>query len=72
MAVTVAAVVLGVVNLLGGPANAATALGFLAVLGLAIHAIGIEPPSIIIPGWWLILVMYVLLSIVAVALRGLA
>jgi hypothetical protein len=72
VAMTVAAVVLGLVSILGGPANTATMLGFLALIGLVVHAIGFEPPEIVVLGWWLILVLYVLLSIVAVVRDGLA
>jgi hypothetical protein len=72
VALTVAAVVLGVVSILGGPAKTATMLGFLALVGLAIHAMGFEPPEFIVLGWWLILVLYVLLSIAAVVLHSFA
>jgi hypothetical protein len=71
-AMTVAAVIFGLIQILGGPQNAATLLGFVALLGLVIHALGFEPPGVVVLGWWLILVMYVLLSIVAVILHGFA
>jgi hypothetical protein len=60
-----AAIIFGLVRVLGGPANTATMLGMLALVGLVVHAAGFEPPEIIILGWWLILVLYVFLSIVA-------
>ena len=66
VAMTVAGVIFGVVSVLGGPANTATILGFTALVGLVIHALGFEPPQFIVLGWWMILVLYVLLSIVAV------
>jgi hypothetical protein len=66
VAMTVAGVIFGVVSVLGGPANTATILGFTALLGLVIHALGFEPPESIVLGWWMILVLYVLLSIVTV------
>jgi hypothetical protein len=72
IAMTVAAVVLGLVSLVGGPANTATLLGFVALFGLVVNALGFEPPGIVVLGWWLILVLYVLLSIVAVVWSGLA
>ena len=71
-AMTVAAVIFGVVHALGGPHNAPTLLGFVALFGLVIHAIGFEPPEVVVLGWWLILVLYVLLSIVAVVWSGFA
>jgi hypothetical protein len=67
-----AAIIFGFVRFLGGPANTATMLGFIALAGLVIHAAGFEPPEIVILGWWLILVLYVLLSIVAAAWSGFA
>jgi hypothetical protein len=72
VAMTASALVLGLVSVLGGPANTATMLGFLALIGLVAHAMGFEPPDIIVLAWWLILVLYVLLSIVAVVRDGLA
>ncbi len=71
-AMTVAAIIFGIVHVLGGPHNAATLLGFVALLGLVIHALGFEPPEVVVLGWWLILVLYVLLSIVAVVWSGFA
>jgi hypothetical protein len=65
MAMTTAAVVLGLAYLLGTPSNTATLLGFVALVGLVVHALGFEPPSIVVLGWWLILVLYVMLSIMA-------
>jgi hypothetical protein len=65
-AMTGAAVILGFVNFLGGPDKAATLLGFLALGGLLAHAMGAEPPDIVVFAWWLILVMYVFLSLGAV------
>jgi len=71
-AFTVSAVILGLMHLLGSPSNTATLLGFAALVGLVVHTLGYEPPSIIILGWWLILVMYVVLSIFAAVATGLA
>jgi hypothetical protein len=65
IAMTVAAIIFGLVHLLGGPSSAATLLGLIALGGLVIHAIGYEPPQIVVLGWWLMLVMYVVLSIVS-------
>jgi hypothetical protein len=71
-AITVAAIVFGLAHLFGGPSSAATILGLIALAGLFIHALGYEPPEIVVLGWWLILVMYVLLSIVGALWAGLA
>jgi hypothetical protein len=69
LAMTAAAMILGLVHALGGAANAATLLGFVALIGLVVHALGFEPPEIFVLGWWLMLVLYVLLSLFA-ALRS--
>jgi hypothetical protein len=37
-----------------------------------VHALGFEPPEIFVLGWWLILVLYVLLSLFAALLSGFA
>jgi hypothetical protein len=62
IAMTTAAVIFGLVQILGGEV-AATMLGFIALFGLVIHALGVEPPSVVVLGWWMILALYVLLSI---------
>ena len=62
IAMTVAAVSLGMISVLGsGPM--ATILGLIAVAGLIVHAFGFEPPQPVIFGWWFILLLYVLLTI---------
>ena len=71
-AMTAAAVIFGLVHVLGGPAPAATLLGLIALFGLVIHALGVEPPEIVVFGWWLVLVMYVLLSIIGAVWSGVA
>jgi uncharacterized membrane protein YecN with MAPEG domain len=72
LAMTAAAVMLCLIRVLGGAANTATLLGFIALIGLVVHALGFDPPEIVILGWWLILVLYVLLSIVAAMWTGFA
>ncbi|MEX2317931.1 MAG: hypothetical protein WD669_12310, partial [Pirellulales bacterium] len=62
-AMTLAAVVLGVTHMLGGPAIAAMLLGFIALIGLAVHALGADPPQFVVLGWWLILVLYIMLGL---------
>jgi hypothetical protein len=61
-AMTTAAIIFGLVQILGGEV-AATMLGFIALFGLVIHALGVEPPGVVVLGWWMILALYVLLSI---------
>jgi hypothetical protein len=60
---TAAAITLALVRLLGGPSATASVLGLLALGGLVVYAFGYEPPQNMILAWWLILVMYVLISI---------
>jgi hypothetical protein len=63
-AFTVVGLVLALTALLGTQ-NASWMLGAIAVLGLAIHAMGFELPGIIVFGWWVLLVLYVLMSLAA-------
>jgi hypothetical protein len=70
--ITVAAITLGLIRILGGPAQMATILGMIAMAGLVIHALGFEPPSSVILGWWFILVLYVLLSLLGAVWPSLA
>lgn len=72
IAMTTAAVIFGLVQILGGASNTATLLGFLALIGLVIHALGFEPPGVVVLGWWFILVLYVVLSIAAALWSGIA
>lgn len=59
---TVAVLILGLASLLGLQ-TAALLLGFVALVGLLIQAFGIELPPILVLGWWLLLVLYILLSL---------
>ena len=68
-AFTVVALVLALAMLLG-PQNASWMLGAIAVLGLAVHALGFELPGIIVFGWWVLLVLYVLMSLLAIFASG--
>jgi hypothetical protein len=72
VAMAVAGIVFGAVSILGGPAKTATILGMMAFIGLVVHALGFEPPQLVVLGWWLVLVLYVVLSIVAVVWSGFA
>jgi hypothetical protein len=63
VAMTVAAVVFTLIQLVGGTQNAASMLGMIALVGLLIHAFGWDPPEMVVFGWWMILVLYIVLSI---------
>jgi hypothetical protein len=63
VATTIAAVLFTLINLLGGPQNAASVLGLIALVGLLIHATGADPPEIVVLGWWMVLLLYIILSI---------
>lgn len=63
MMITIAAVLLGMMRLFGGAEALASVLGLVALFGLILYATGVEAPQLIILGWWVILAMYVLLSI---------
>jgi hypothetical protein len=60
---TTAGVTLALVRVLGGPSATASVLGLVAMGGLVVYAFGYEPPQNMVLAWWLILVMYVLISI---------
>jgi hypothetical protein len=62
----IAAVSLGTVRYFGGTSATATILGFVALCGLVIHAIGYEPPQTVAVGWWLILLMYVFVTLLII------
>ena len=68
IAMTVAAVSLGMIHFLGGPGPTATILGSIAFVGLIVLALGFEPPQSLILGWWFILLLYVLLTIAGAVL----
>jgi hypothetical protein len=63
-AMTAAAIVLAFVRFMGGPDKAATMLGLLALLGLVLHAAGYNPPAVVVLGWWFVLVLYVIFSVI--------
>lgn len=59
---TVAAVILGISSILG-PGNVALLLGLVALAGLLVQAFGVEMPPLVVLGWWLLLVLYILLGL---------
>jgi len=58
----IAAVILGCAQILGFQ-NAAVLIGFVALAGLLVQAFGVELPPLIVLGWWLLLVLYILISL---------
>jgi hypothetical protein len=63
IAMTVAAVTLGMIGYFGGPGPTATILGSIALIGLVVQALGFSPPQAVVLSWWFILVLYVVFSI---------
>jgi hypothetical protein len=63
IAITVSAISLGLVRFIGGPTVAATLFGAIAIAGLLAFVTRFEPPRVILFGWWVILLMYVLLTL---------
>lgn len=61
-ALTVAAVLFALMRELE-PNNAAMLLGMIALTGLAVQMIGFDPPAVIVLGWWLLLVLYIVVSL---------
>ncbi len=59
---TVATLVLGLSTILGA-GNVSLLLGLVALAGLLVQAFGVEMPPLVVLGWWLLLVLYILLSL---------
>ena len=57
-----AAVILGFASILGFN-NAALVIGLVALIGLVIQAFGVEMSPLVVLGWWMLLVLYILISI---------
>ncbi|NOY40866.1 MAG: hypothetical protein GXP26_03380 [Planctomycetes bacterium] len=64
-AFTAAALLLGLLSYIGGVQNIALPLGMVALLGLVVHAMGFDPPHLAVLGWWILLVLYILISAMA-------
>ncbi len=58
----VAALLLGLVRLFG-PGPLAMFFGMIALAGLIAQAVGVETPPIAVFGWWILLVLYILLGL---------
>lgn len=65
-----AVVVLALLSSLLGVAVLATCLGILALLGVVIQAIGVDMPRGVALGWWLMLVLYIVISVILAATGG--
>ncbi|MBA3482222.1 MAG: hypothetical protein H0T51_10445 [Pirellulales bacterium] len=55
---TVAAVAVGIFTITGGPGVVSMIFGALALAGLIAHAMGFEPPRLVVLSWWLSLMIY--------------
>jgi hypothetical protein len=67
IAITVSAVLLALVSFVGGPTVAATLFGAIAIAGLLSFLTRFEPPRAVLFGWWIILLMYVMLTLLGFA-----
>jgi hypothetical protein len=63
IAMTVASVVLGLMFTFGPEAMAMT-LGLIALVGLVAQAVGFDPPRIVVLGWWLLMVFYIIVGVI--------
>lgn len=70
IALTTAAVVFGLVRLVGGPENAAVVLGMIALVGLLVQLLGFEAPPLVALAWWLLLVLYIVVNLWAAFASG--
>jgi len=73
IATTVAALTLGLLKALGwgiGLELATGGLGLLAVAGLVVFAIGVEIPPLLVLGWWVTLLLYILMSFIGAFMGG--
>jgi general stress protein CsbA len=49
-----------------GPRTLSVGLGLIALAGIAANAIGYDPPRHVVLGWWILLVMYLLVGLFAI------
>jgi hypothetical protein len=61
----VAAVVMALLRIIG-PNALSMGLGLIALAGIAANAMGYDPPRHIVLGWWILLVMYLLVGLFAI------
>lgn len=62
IAVTVAAVVMGIGAAIGSKALAVV-LGLVAVTGLLTYALGVQPPARVVMVWWVTLLLYIVVCV---------
>ena len=60
---TVAVIAVGIFTITGGPEVVSMIFGALALAGLIAHAMGAEPPRLVVLGWWLSLMIYLAVGI---------
>jgi hypothetical protein len=63
MVITGAALLLGIGTAVGGIASIAPICGLAALAGLIIPALGLRPPEFVVFVWWMLLLVYVVLSL---------
>ena len=63
MVITGAALFLGLGAAVGGAASIATLCGLAALAGLIVPALGLRPPEFVVFVWWMLLLVFVVLSI---------
>lgn len=68
IAMTAAAVFMGLVYQFG-PESMAMTLGIVALVGLAVNTMGFDPPRMVVLGWWVLLVFYLIFGFIT-ALRS--
>ncbi|QDU87513.1 hypothetical protein Pla175_08750 [Pirellulimonas nuda] len=68
IAMTVTPLLLGLIVVTGGAQVLAMLIGLVALAGLIANVLGYEPPPNVAIGWWGLLLVYVLYSVVAPAL----
>ena len=63
LTLTGAALAMGLLTLIPNKGTVALILGVIAIVGLIVHAVGFEPPAIVVLAWWLLLVCYLALGV---------
>jgi hypothetical protein len=63
MVITGAALFLGLGTVVGGSEKIATFCGLAALAGLVVPALGLRPPSFVVFVWWMLLLVFVVLSL---------
>jgi hypothetical protein len=64
-----AAVLFGLIGV-WGLAMTATLIGLVALGGLVLHATGVQPPYAVVFGWWVLLLLYIVLTLIAMVWGG--